>query len=79
MGVQFVCVCGGVRAYLQGLFSDQEYDFRFTRSTADVLTIIATSNYHARDKNGEVRAVTFDISNDIDRFCHTVSSDAFLR
>lgn len=45
----------------QSLFSDKYYDFRFSRLTADVLTIIAESLYHSLNKNCEARIVALDI------------------
>ena len=52
------------------LFSDKQYGFRKSRSTADLLTVISERFYRALDRLGEVRAVALDISKAFDRVWH---------
>ena len=40
------------------LFSDSQYGFRSTRSTADLLTVITDRIYTALNKSGEARAIS---------------------
>ena len=53
-----------------GLFSDFQYGFRCSRSTADLLTVV--SDRIARDFNssGTTQAVALDIFKAFDRFWH---------
>lgn len=53
------------------LLSDKKYGFRFSMSTADLLTIIAERIHKPLDKNGDVVFVALDISKAFDRFWHT--------
>ena len=50
-----------------GLFSDFQYGFRPSRSTADLLTVVSARNARAFNKSGAIRAVAFDISKAFDR------------
>lgn len=54
-----------------GLFSDKQYGFRASRSTADLLTVITERFYRALDKGGEARAIALDISKAFDKVWHT--------
>ena len=45
-----------------GLFSDFQYGFRFSRSTADLLTVVSDRIASAFNKSGATRAVALDIS-----------------
>ena len=53
-----------------GLFSDFQYGFRSSRSTADLLTVVSDRITRAFDKSGATRAVALDISKAFDRVCH---------
>lgn len=52
------------------LFSDSQYGFRSSRSTADLLTVITDRIYSALNKSGEARAVALDISKAFDKVWH---------
>ena len=54
-----------------GLFSDHQYGFRKSRSTADLLTVITERIYRALDGNGVARAVALDISKAFDKVWHS--------
>ena len=45
-----------------GLFSDFQYDFRSSRSTADLLTVVSGRIARAFIRSGATRAVALDIS-----------------
>ena len=45
-----------------GLFSDFQYGFRSSRSTADLLTFVSDRIVRAFNKSGATRAVALDIS-----------------
>ena len=53
-----------------GLFSDFQYGFRSSRSTADLLTVVSDTIAKAFDRSGATRAVALDISKTFDRFWH---------
>ena len=53
-----------------GLFSDFQYGFRSSRSTADLLTVVSDRIARAFNRSGATRAVAFDISKAFDRVCH---------
>ena len=53
-----------------GLFSDFQYGFRSSRSTADLLTVVSDRIARAFNRSGATRAVTFDISKAFDRVRH---------
>ena len=53
-----------------GLFSDFQYGFRSSRSTADLLTVVSDRIARAFNRSGATRAVTLDISKAFDRFWH---------
>ena len=53
-----------------GLFSDFQYGFRSSRSTADLLTIVSDRIARAFNRSGATRAVALDISKDFDRIWH---------
>ena len=50
-----------------GLFSDIQYGFRFSRSTADLLTVVSDRIARAFNRSGATRAVALDISKAFDR------------
>ena len=50
-----------------GFFSDFQYGFRSSRSTADLLTVVSDRAFH---KSGTTRAVALDISKAFDRVSH---------
>ena len=50
-----------------GLFSDFQYDFRSSRSTADLLTVVSDRIARAFNRSGATRAVALDISKAFDR------------
>ena len=54
--------CGG--------FSDFQYGFRSSRSTADVLTVVSDRVARAFNRSGAARAVALDISKAFDRVWH---------
>lgn len=45
-----------------GVLSNKEYGFRYSKSTADILTIITERVYQALDRNGVALVVALDIS-----------------
>ena len=49
------------------LLSDNQYGFRSSRSTADILTVITHRVSEALDKGRETRTVALDISKAFDR------------
>ena len=53
-----------------GLFSDFQYGFRSSRSTADLLTVVSDRIARAFNRSGATRAVARDISKDFDRIWH---------
>ena len=55
-----------------GLFSDFQYGFRSSQSTADLLTIASDRIARAFDRSGATRVVALDISKAFDRICHAV-------
>ena len=53
-----------------GLFSDFQYGFRSSRSTADLLTVVSDRIARAFSRSGATRAVALDISRAFDRVWH---------
>ena len=53
-----------------GLFSDFQYGFRSSRSTADLLTVVSDRIPRAFNRSGVTRAVTLDIFKAFDRIWH---------
>ena len=53
-----------------GLFSDFQYGFRSSRSTADLLTVVSDRIARAFNRFGATRAVALDISKAFDRVWH---------
>ena len=53
-----------------GLFSDFQYGFRSSRSTADLLTVVSDRIARAFNRAGATRAVVLDISKAFDRDWH---------
>ena len=53
-----------------GLFSDFQYGFRSSRSTADLLTVVCDRIVRAFNRSGATRAVALDISTAFDRVWH---------
>ena len=51
-----------------GLFSDFQYDFRSSRSTADLLTVLSDRIARIFSRTGATRAVARDISKALDSF-----------
>ena len=51
-----------------GLFSDFQYGFRSSRSTADLLTVVSDRIARAFNRSGATQAVALDISTAFDRF-----------
>ena len=54
-----------------GLFSDFQYGFRSSRSTADLLTVVSDRIARAFNRSGATRAVALDISKAFDRVYHS--------
>ena len=52
------------------LFSDFQYGFRCSRSTADLLTVVSDRIARAFNRSGATRAVALDISKTFDRVWH---------
>ena len=52
------------------LFSDFQYGFRSSRSTADLLTVVSNRIARAFNRSEATRAVAFDISKAFDRLWH---------
>ena len=50
-----------------GLYSDFQYDFRSSRSTADLLTVVSDKIARSFNRTGGTQAVALDISKDFDR------------
>ena len=53
-----------------GLFSDFQYGFRSSRSTADLLTVVSDRISRAFNRSGATRAVVLDVSKAFDRVCY---------
>ena len=53
-----------------GLFSDFQYGFRSSRSTADLLTVVSDRIARAFNRAGATRVVALDISKTFDRVWH---------
>ena len=53
-----------------GLFSDFQYGFRSSRSTADLLTVVSDRIARAFKRSGATRAVALDISKAFDSVKH---------
>ena len=53
-----------------GLFSDFQYGFRSSRSTADLLTVVSYRIVRAFNRSGATRAVALDASKAFDRVWH---------
>ena len=53
-----------------GLFSDFQYGFRSSQSTADLLTVVSDRIARAFNRSGATLAVALDISKDFDRVWH---------
>ena len=53
-----------------GLFSDLQYGFRSSRSTADLLTVVSDRIARAFNRSGATRAVALDISKAFYRVWH---------
>ena len=53
-----------------GLFSDFQYGFRSSRSTADLLTVVSDRIARSFNRSGATRAVALDISKAFDRVWH---------
>ena len=54
-----------------GLFSDFQYCFRSSRSTADLLTVVSDRITRVFNRSGATRAVALDISKAFDRVWYT--------
>ena len=54
-----------------GLFSDFQYGFRSSLSTADLLTVVSDRIARACNRSGATRAVALDISKAFNRVWHT--------
>ena len=50
-----------------GLYSDFQYDFRSSRSTADLLTVVSDKIARSFNRTGGTQAVALDISKAFDR------------
>ena len=55
-----------------GLFSDFQYGFRSSQSTADLLTVVSDRIAWAFNKSGATPAVARDITKAFDRVCYAV-------
>ena len=53
-----------------GLFSDIQYGFRFSRSTADLLAVVSDRIARAFNRSGATQAIALDISKAFDRVWH---------
>ena len=53
-----------------GLFSDFQYGFRSSRSTADLLTVVSDRIARAFNRSEDTRPAALDISKAFDRFWH---------
>ena len=58
-----------------GLFSDFQYGFRSSRSTADLLTVVSDRIARAFNTSGATRAVALDISKAFDRVANANAAD----
>ena len=54
-----------------GLFSDFQYGFRSSRSTADLLTVVFDRIARAFIRSGAAQAVALDVSKTLDRIWHS--------
>ena len=54
-----------------GIFSDFQYGFRSSRSTADLVTVVSDRIARAFTKSGATKAVALDISKAFDRVWYT--------
>ena len=54
-----------------GLFSDSQYEFRSSRSTADLITVVSDRIVWVFNRSGATRAVTLYTSKAFDRVWHT--------
>lgn len=68
----------GKRLNSQSFLSDKQCRIRYSCSAADVLAIIAERVCQSLGKNGEARAVAFDISNAFDMIYYTGLIHIFL-
>ena len=55
-----------------GLFSDFQYGFRSSRSSADLVTVVTDRIIRAFNRSGATRAVALDISKAFDKVWHAV-------
>ena len=53
-----------------GLFSDFQYGFRSSRSTADLLTVVSDRIARSFNRSGATRAIALDISKTFNRVWH---------
>ena len=53
-----------------GLFSDFQYGYRSSRSTADLLTVVSDRIARACNRSGATQTVALDISKAFDRLSH---------
>ena len=53
-----------------GLYSDLQYGFRSSRSTADLLTVVSDRTVRPFNRSGTTQAVALDISRAFDRVWH---------
>ena len=61
-----------------GLFSDFQYGFKSSRSTADLLTVVSDRIARAFNRSGASRAVALDISKAFDRVWHVIFTNVSL-
>ena len=52
-------------------FFNFQYGFRFSRSTADLLTVVSDRTARSFDRSVATRVVALDLSNALDRVWHT--------
>ena len=52
-------------------FSNLQYDFRCSQSTADLLTVVSDTMAGAFNRSGATQAIALDISKGFDRVWHT--------
>ena len=62
-----------------GLFSDFQYGFRSSRSTAQLLTTVSDRIARAFNKSGATQAEALDISKGFDRFLNGFGWEVFTR
>ena len=55
---------------MYGLFSDFQYGFSSSRSTADLFTVVSDRIARAFNRSGATRTVALDISTAFDRVLH---------